>query len=113
MTTATSEYEVGEEIGSRSFGTARGIQTVDDDALLLFSAPVAGAGLSFGFSRVGSVPRLLLAAVLTSPVMFFNPDEDNRRSGVHSTMIRRDVPPPRRIAIKQARLLALQVLAET
>ena len=64
------------------------------------------------FSVLGKVPRLLLAAVLTSPIMFVNPDEEARRSGVYSALLRRDAHTRRRITLRQARLLALKVLAE-
>ena len=45
--------------------------------------------------------------------MFFNPEEESRMSGAFSALFRRDTRTRKRITLRQARLLALQVLAET
>lgn len=113
MTPATSKYELGDETSRSSLGTARRLMVVDDDEMLLVPVCVPDAARAFRFSAPGMVPRLLLAAVLTSPVMFFNPEEESRLSGAYSALFRRDARTRRRITLRQARLLALQVLAET
>ena len=113
MTPATSKYDLGDETSRSSPGTARHLMVADDDEMLLLPICVPDAARTVRFSTLGMVPRLLLAAVLTSPVMFFNPEEESRLSGAYSASFRRGVRIRRRITLRQARLLALQVLAET
>lgn len=115
MRPATANYEVGDETGASSFCRAAGAITAnEEESLRLFGCPISGTPSGpFRPSRLGRVPRLLLAAVLTSPIMFFNPDEENRRSGVYSAPLRREVRTRRRITLREARMLALQILAET
>src|ERR1017187_233737 len=113
MTPATSKYDLGDETSRSSPGTARHWMVADDDEMLLLPICVPDAARTVRFSALGMVPRLLLAAVLTSPVMFFNPEEESRMSGAYSALFRRDTRTRKRITLRQARLLALQVLAET
>ena len=113
MTPATSRYELAGETTRSSPGTARHVMVADDDEILLLPVCVPDATGPARLSALGMVPRLLLAAVLTSPVMFFNPEEESRLSGAYSALFRRDARTRRRITLRQARLLALQVLAET
>src|ERR1039457_5691615 len=74
MTPATSRYELAGETTRSSPGTARHVMVADDDEILLLPVCVPDATGPARFSALGMVPRLLLAAVLTSPVMFFNPE---------------------------------------
>ena len=115
MTPATANYEVGDETGASSFCRVAEVTTANDaESLPLVDGPTSGTPSGpFRPLRLGRVPRLLLAAVLTSPIMFFNPDEENRRSGVYSALLRREVRTWRRITLREARMLALQILAET
>lgn len=114
MTPATSKYDVGGGAGNSSPATARQVQGADDeDELVLSTRMPSSASRTIRFLSMGRVPRLLLAAVLTSPVMYFDPEEETRRSGVCSALLRREVRTRRRITLRQARLLALRVLAET
>ncbi len=60
---------------------------------------------------LGGVPKLLLAATLTAPIAYFNPQQEFIRSGLYSVAY--SVRRRKQLSFRVARQLALRVLAET
>ena len=92
-----------------------GPTTATSTAEYLIAEPVSDGGewpqAQFRRSGFSNVPRWLLAATLTAPVVCFNLHDDFVRSGVYSS-VHAGVRRQRRLSLREARQLALRALAD-
>lgn len=113
MTPATSRFEIPSGLGTTSSITAWNVRAADVENGLLFSTPYAETAWPVGqFWGIGGLPSLVLAALFTAPIKLFDPEEEARRSGVYSVAVHQAARAAKRISLRQARLLALRVLAD-
>lgn len=113
MRTATSNYTVEGARALGRAGTYAQIQGNGHGYSEAYPPEIPGEELSFRLPWSGGSPAVVLAAVLTAHVTYFDPQSESQRSGVYSAVFHTKAGIRSRVSLLEARQLALRILAET